>query len=287
MAEEIETLGMPGSPLVFFDARSKVRLFRHHTSSDVYGDIEGGSTLVLEGENFAPLGDGLACVFDTPMRVVGNDTVNASAIVATFISPTRLACQSPPYIRRLGESSVYINTTYNSSIFDNPPARAETVDFIYYDRRLPPDVTGIVPPYAPLNGRAIRFTGGLGPWYMYSGDGPVGGAILLGRNFAPTNFLWCAYGMPEAQYTTGRGPWKWTRGVYLNSSAIQCEVPAGYLGDHPVAASTDDRLFSTVTSILTFYNPKETALISPGQKVGSAFPNLTDLPSCPRAPANA
>ena len=26
----------------------------------------------------------------------------------------------------------------------------------------------------------------------------------------------------------------------------QCEVPAGYLGDHPVAASTDDRLFSTI-----------------------------------------
>ena len=111
----------PGGRLVFFDARRKVRLTGHHSTSTVYGDITGGSRLVLDGDNFAPLGDGLACVFATPGRIVGNDTVNESAIVATFISPTRLACDSPPFGLRLGETPVYINTTYNSSLFDMPP----------------------------------------------------------------------------------------------------------------------------------------------------------------------
>jgi hypothetical protein len=67
---------------------------------------------------------GLACVFDTPNRRAGNETLNASAIVATFISPTMLACEAPAYALRLGETPVYINTTYNASTFDNPPEYA-------------------------------------------------------------------------------------------------------------------------------------------------------------------
>ena len=55
---------------------------------------------------------------------------------------------------------VYINTTYNSSIFDNPPAKREVAIFVYYDKRLPPDVTRVVPPHVPLAGRAISFAGG-------------------------------------------------------------------------------------------------------------------------------
>ena len=47
----------------------------------------------------------------------------------------------------------------------------------------------------------------------------------------------CAYGMPAANYTTARGPWKWTRGVYLNASAMQCEVPAAYFGRPPPLAT--------------------------------------------------
>ena len=35
------------------------------------------------------------------------------------------------------------------------------------------------------------------------------------------------------------------------------QVPAAYLGDHPVAASTDDRLFSSITGTLTFYDPTQ------------------------------
>ena len=53
-----------------------------------------GATLGLAGDTFAPRGEGRACVFATPGRLVGNDTVNESAIVATFISPTRLAMQA-------------------------------------------------------------------------------------------------------------------------------------------------------------------------------------------------
>ena len=94
------------------------------------------------------------CVFDTPNRVVGNDTLNASAIVASFISPTMLACEAPAYALRLGEAEVYINTTYNSSIFENVAgafeAVREVVQFVYYDKLAPPDVKSIVPPYAPL-----------------------------------------------------------------------------------------------------------------------------------------
>ena len=66
--------------------------------------------------------------------------------------------------------------------------------------------------------------GGLGIWGQWEGSVPTGGAVLLGTNFAPTNFLWCAFGMDGAVYTTVRGPWRWTRAAYLNASAIACEV---------------------------------------------------------------
>ena len=58
-----------------------------------------------------------------------------------------------------------------------------------------------------------------------------------------------------------------TRAAYLNASAVQCEVPEGYLGDWQVATTHDDRLFSSVTSTITYYNPHETAILSPNQKM--------------------
>ena len=76
---------------------------------------------------------------------------------------------------------MYINTTYNSSLFANPPDKREVVQFVYYDKRLPPVVLQVAPPYAPLGGRLIDFQGGRGPWYGYENDVPTGGAILLGR----------------------------------------------------------------------------------------------------------
>ena len=87
----------------------------------------------------------------------------------------------------------------------------------------------------------------------------TGGVLLLGRNFAPTNFLWCAFGVP-ANYASRRGPWRWSRAVYVNDSAIRCEVPSGYVGDFPVAASTDDVIFSIVTSTITYYDPESLLL---------------------------
>ena len=36
----------------------QVRLTGHSEASTFFGDIAGGSTLILEGSNFAPLGDG-------------------------------------------------------------------------------------------------------------------------------------------------------------------------------------------------------------------------------------
>ena len=63
-----------------------------------------------------------------------------------------------------------------------------------------------------------------------------GGALLTGLNFAPTHFLWCAFGVPP-EHADARGAWRHTRGAYLNSTAIRCEVPPGFVGDFPVAAS--------------------------------------------------
>ena len=47
---------VPGLPLVFFDARRKVQLLGHDASSHAFGDVSGGTRLVLSGANFAPLG---------------------------------------------------------------------------------------------------------------------------------------------------------------------------------------------------------------------------------------
>ena len=134
----------------------------------------------------------------------------------------------------------------------------------------PPRVERVHPRHAPIAGRLIHFEGGAGPWGQYEGDVSTGGVLLLGSNFAPTPFLWCAFGMPEAVYTTARGPWKWTRGAYVNSSAVRCEVPAGYVGDFEVAASTDDRRFSTHRATLTYYDPLQTAQVAPGQQLALA-----------------
>ena len=102
---------------------------------------------------------------------------------------------------------------------------------------------------------------------QWEGDRPVGGVLLLGSNFAPTHKLWCAFGMPPAEYSTRRGPRKWMRGVYVNATAVACEVPAGYLGDYPVSASTDDVRYSTVTSNITYYDPDVTAQLTPRQQL--------------------
>ena len=110
----------------------------------------------------------------------------------------------------------------------------------------------LAPRHAPILGRPISFVGGGGHWVQWEGDRPVGGVLLLGSNFAPTHKLWCAFGMPPAEYSTRRGPRKWMRGVYVNATAVACEVPAGYLGDYPVSASTDDVRYSTVTSNITY-----------------------------------
>ena len=253
--------------LVFFDVHRKPQLHGHSRGSITFGDLAGGSRLLLDGSNLAPLGDGLQCVFETPNRRLGNATLNESAVVASFISPTQVACMSPDYALRMGESVVYLNTTYNSSLYDAPPERRQTVNFTYYDRTKPPDVLGLTPPYAPLRGRPIRFAGGLGIWEQWAGDEPVGGVVVHGRNFAPTHFLWCAFGMDAARYTTARGSWKWTRAVYLHSRAVACEVPAGYLGDFPVSATTDDRRYSTRQATLTYYDPSRPAEVSAGQQL--------------------
>ena len=61
-----------------------------------------------------------------------------------------------------------------------------------------------------------------------------GGAVLVGSNFVPSHFLWCAFAVPPAEAST-RGAWRWTRGVYINATAVRCEVPQGFIGDFQVA----------------------------------------------------
>ena len=84
---------------------------------------------------------------------------------------------------------------------------AQTVNFTYYDRSRPPAIEALVPRHAPIGGRRIHFLDGKGvwgethahdgaavsgPWAQWEGAVPSGGVLLLGSNFAPTHFLWCA-----------------------------------------------------------------------------------------------
>ena len=232
--------------------------------------MSGGARLVLEGDNFAPLGDGLQVVFDTPGNVVANVSSNLTAMTATYHSPTLLSCVSPPYKLRLGETSAFINTTYNSSRFAGGADASQTVTFTYYDRSRPPSVVSLHPRHAPIGGRPLDFVGGEGVWGQWRGSVPTGGVLLLGHNFAPTNYLWCAFGMPPHVYSTARGPWRWSRAAYLNASAVACEVPPGYVGDFDVAASHDDLSFSAQTSTITYYDPRATAELSRSQQISLA-----------------
>ena len=207
--------------------------------------------------------------------------MNVSTTVATFLSPTSLACLSPPY-HRVGLTTLSINTTFNSSLYVGGGETAQTAPFTYYDKRRPPDLFELRPTHAPTHGRPLHIVGDWdrvdhGHWEDYgriwdgSGADVTGGVLLLGENFAPTHFLWCArlrasaapppslplplapplpcravrstpctqhdahtaprcaFGLPAGQTTT-RGPWTWVRGVYINGSAIRCEVPPNQHG---------------------------------------------------------
>ena len=122
----------PGVALVYFDMNSKMLLLGHETEvaplSEVYGDIRGGALLHLRGDNFAPLGPDLQCIFDTPMRrdfhqgtgiAEYNGTINATSMPATYLSPQRILCEAPPY-QRVGPTTLYVNSSYNTSLFERP-----------------------------------------------------------------------------------------------------------------------------------------------------------------------
>lgn len=272
-----------GAVLVFFDRGRKPRLHGHSAEggSEVYGDVGGGARLVLEGDNFAPLGEQLVtdagertnsyselqCVFGTRGRTEGNSTFNETAVPAEFLSPNRLACTSPDYAQQLGPTYVYINTTYNTSLFAEPPEARQTVPFVYYDASRPPAIRAIEPRHAPTTGRGVRFVGGEGPWGLWRDTAVAGGVLLLGSNLAPTRFLWCAFGMDGAQYETSRGPWRWTRGAYLNATAMRCEVPRGFVGDYAVAASTDDARYSDAVGTITYHDTSRPATLFAGQQI--------------------
>ena len=76
------------------------------------------------------------------------------------------------------------------------------------------------PPYAPTSGRPLRLEGGSQHdlhWRNYADAEVRGGVLLVGSNFAPTDFLWCAFSMDPQQVVTARGPWRWTRGLYATA----------------------------------------------------------------------
>lgn len=281
-ADEVYS-GSRGAPLVFFERARKPQLVGHsfEGGSELYGDIGGGARLVLEGANFAPLGeqvladngsrtnayDGIQCVFSTPNRRVGNYTFNESSVAAEFLSPTRLACLAPDFALQLGPTYVYVSTSYNSSLYAENPELRQTVQFVYFDASLPPRINSVEPRHAPTTGRATRFVGGDGPWGLWEDTAVAGGVLLFGSNLAPTKFIWCAFGMNSSGYETARGSWRWTRGAYLNASAMRCEVPPGFVGDYPVAATTDDRIFSTAVGTITYYDAAVSAALSANQHI--------------------
>ena len=278
-----------GAPLVFFDRDRKPLLYGHDLRPEVqppaetYGDIRGGARLVLRGANFAPLGDGLQCVFETPLKRVQESNAslvwyNVSTTRATFLSPTSLACLSPAYNTTaphgapfIGTTTVSVNTTFNSSLFGGPGLEVppQNVPFTYYDKSRPPVVEALHPSYAPVHGRPLRLEGDWelvdhGHWEDYKGAEVHGGIVLVGSNFVPSHFLWCAFGVPPAEAST-RGAARWTRGVYINATAVRCEVPPGFLGDFTVSASTDDVHYSYPNSsrTLTYYDPASAARVAP------------------------
>ena len=99
------------------------------------GDASSGTlSLQLETpcfdgcDNFAPLGPDLQCIFDTPMRrdfhqgtgiAEYNGTINATSMPATYLSPQRILCEAPPY-QRVGPTTLYVNSSYNTSLFERP-----------------------------------------------------------------------------------------------------------------------------------------------------------------------
>lgn len=206
----------------------------------------------------------------TPGRDAGNGTiVQETHTVASFVSPRRVACRSPSY-QILGQTELWLNNSFNTSLYDVFPSTRQIVNFTFYDRTRAPVITGITPSFVPIGGLPVRFVGGAGAWGEWRGTDIEGGMLLVGSNFAPTNFLWCAFGMPPEIYTTTRGPWRWTRALYINASAVRCEVPEGFLGDYPVATSTDDTIFSTANPTFTYYDPTTRANIAPGQRLALA-----------------
>ena len=288
-----------GVPLTFFNQGLKPLLYGHdlrpevQPPSETYGDIRGGARLVLRGGNFAPLGDGLQCVFETPLKRVQESNVslvwyNVSTTTATYLSPTSLACLAPSYNTTsygapfIGTTTVSVNTTYNSSLFGGPGLEVppQSAPFTYYDRTKPPVVESLHPSYAPTHGRPLRLEGGWelvdhGHWEDYKGAEVHGGIVLYGSNFVPSHFLWCAFAVPPAEAST-RGAWRWTRGVYINATAVRCEVPRGFLGDFRVSASTDDVRYSypNSSSTLTYYDPTSAARVAPDLRTQSRTQEL-------------
>ena len=185
------------------------------------------------------------------------------------------ACRGTPahlYSRFAAQTTLFINTTYNDTLFAGPDGAgifqvAQMVPFLYFDKEKPPTVDRLHPSYAPISGRPLRIVGDWdlvdhGHWEDYSGAEVHGGVVLIGSNFAPTNFLWCAFGIPQQAAST-RGPWRFSRGVFINSSAARCEVTPGFHGDFLVAASTDDVKFSVNMSTITYYDPLVAAVVTP------------------------
>ena len=227
---------------------------------------------------------------------------NVSVTPATYLSPTSLACISPPFNTTsygapfIGTTTLSVNTTYNTSTYGGPGTGevAQSVPFTYYDRTMPPVVASLHPSHAPIHGRSLRLVGGWelvdhGHWEDYKGAEVHGGVMLIGSNFVPTHFLWCAFRPPPARPRTThhththahaprprprprprpfplplprahprprprpcpnlgrcafavppaeastRGAWRWMRGVYMNATAVRCEVPHGVNGDFQAA----------------------------------------------------
>ena len=265
----------PGVPLVFFDRRRKPQLLGHAEGSALYGSVAGGSMLLLLGSNFAPLGDGIQCVFTSDSSDASSDSVPA-----TFVSNTQLACLSPSHSRG-GDVEVHVQTMFGSSLDTSGGELAQTVAFVYYLPEEPPSVSTLVPAHAPIDGRPLVFDAD-GHWNRYATP-PSGGILLLGSNFVPSDYLWCAFGVPPERKTS-RGAWHWTRAVYVNTSAVRCEVPPGVVGIFTVAASTDDVTYSTQIAQLTYYDPRRKAELLPFQKV--SVPVANSAPSVTLRGAN-
>jgi len=155
--------------------------------SPAAGDFGHPPALSLEGQGFSPTGDDLACIYGDP----SGDTTTA----ASFISAHEVHCAAP-HTLPLGAIEVSATTDGGVHIGPDPGMHPnyKPPQLVVYDASKPPEVTGVSPTWAPINGGTE--------------------VVVRGTNLAPTHRLACVFERNGVAAAT-----------FLNETAVSCPTP--------------------------------------------------------------